>query len=124
MDNKKKDTPIIETLADVIKEIVYLKKNTKTRNLFFEKIGDLKPKSCIVKFGLTIGKEIGFDCFFEKNGEGDIFTEIEKGIPNPNEIKFFLYGLNPEKFHFNPDMVIDDQTPNILYVSFKLKNDA
>ena len=80
-----------EKLADVLKEIIYTKRNTKNRNQFLEAIKDLKPASCIVKIGWRSGSAISFDCFFEKNGKGDVFEEFEKGVENPNETTYFIY---------------------------------
>jgi len=113
-------TPITETLADVIKQIFEHKRNTKARNLFVEATKNLKPASCKVKVGWRSGESIGFVCIFEKNGDSEIFTEIEKGIENKNEIKHFIYGLNPKIFHFNPIMSVDEFKPNQHFIEFKL----
>ncbi len=113
-----------EHLADVLKQIIYTKRNTKHRNQFLEAVKDLKPASCTVKIGWQSGSAIAFNCIFEKNGDGEIFTEIEKGVENPHEITYFIYGLNPKVFHFYPKMVFDELKPNTFYVRFKLKKDA
>ena len=117
-------TPITETLADVIKQIFEHKRNTKARNLFVEATKNLKPASCKVKVGWRSGSAVSFDCLFEKNGNGEIFAEIEKGIENKNEIKYFIYGLNPKIFHFYPEMTFDELKPNHLFLAFKLKRDG
>jgi len=112
-----------EKLSDVLRQIIYQRQNTKNRKLFLEATKDLKPASCKVKIGWRSGSAIAFNCIFEKNGDGDVLTEIEKGVENANEIVYFIYGLNPKIFHFYPDMVFDELKPNIFYFRFKLKKD-
>ncbi len=114
------ETPIHETLSDVIKQVLYKKRNKKARKLFLQATKKLKPDSCIVKVGWRSGEYISFDCYFEKNGKNEIFAEIEKGIKNHDEIKHFIYGLNPKVFHYNPKMIFDEIKPNQLYLAFKL----
>ncbi len=118
------ETPIHETLSDVIKQVVYKKRNKKARKLFLQATTELKPDSCIVKIGWVSGKYISFNCYFEKNGNSEIFNEIEKGVENQNEIKSFIYGLNPKIFQFYPKMTFDEIKPNQLYLRFKLKRNV
>lgn len=113
-----------EKLADVLKQILQTKRNTKARNAFMAAIGNFKPASCAVKIGWKSGAAISFDCVFEKNGNGDVFEEIEKGIENSNEIVYFIYGLNPKVFYYNPQFTYDELKPDKFFISFKLKRDA
>jgi len=113
-----------ESLAEVLQQVVYAKRNTKHRNLFLEAIKDLKPAGCEVKIGWTSGSDIAFDCLFYKHGDSDIFDAIEKGVDNADEIVFFIYGLNPKVFHFYPDMAFDELKPDTFFLRFKLKRDA
>jgi len=78
MNNEHK-TPESESLAELIGEIFNSKKNTKVRNLFNESIKYIKPAGCKVKIGWRSGKEIGFNCLFDKNGTLDIFEAVEAG---------------------------------------------
>ncbi len=114
------ETPIQETLSDVIKQVLNKKRNKKARKLFTKATKDLKPANCVVKIGWITGDSIGFVCMFKKKGQGEIFSEIEKGIKNPDEIKHFIYGLNPKIFHFNPKMFFDEIKSNQLFLEFKL----
>ncbi len=88
-----------------------------------EKLADV-PSNCSVKIGWKSGSAISFDCVFEKNGAGDVFEEIEKGIENAGEIVFFIYGLNPKVFYYNPQLTFDELKPGKFFISFKLKRDA
>jgi len=117
-------TAVKESLSDVIKQVLYKKRNSKDKELFLASVKDLKPASCKVKVGWHSGNAIDFACYFEKNGESEIFTEMEKGIENPEEIKHFIYGLNPKVFQFYPEMTFDELFPNQLFISFKLKRDG
>lgn len=117
METKK---PEKERLAEVINEIFNAKQNTKTRKLFAEHVKDLKPAACQVRIGWRSGKEIGFNCLFEKNGTDDVFDAVEKGIENADEIKYFIYGLNPKKFQFLPETFVDELYPGKCFLIFKL----
>ncbi len=114
------ETPIVENLSDIIKQVLDEKRNTKARKQFLKATKNLKPASCKVKVGWRSGSGIVFTCLFVKDGNGELFTEIEKGIENVNEIKHFIYGLNPKKFHFNPKLVFDELKPNQFFIEFKL----
>ena len=114
------ETAIKENLADVIRQVLEKKRNKKARKLFQKAVKGLKPASCKVKVGWRSGEYISFDCLFKKGNSGEIFTEIEKDIENAGEIKHFIYGLNPKKFHFNPKMVFDELKPNHFFLAFKL----
>lgn len=109
-----------ERLANVIAGIFAEEQNKKARNKFLDATDELHPASCKVKIGWIAGESITFNCTFEKNGNGEIFEEIEKGIENPNEILHFIYGLNPRTFHFLPETKVDECKPNHLFLIFKL----
>ncbi len=94
-------------------------RNRTAKKHFLEVTKDLKPKSCSVKTGWVAGKYISISCKFAKNGEGDLFKELVKGMQNKVEDLYFIYGLYPEKFHFNPKFFLDE--PEYLSLSFKLE---
>ncbi len=97
-------------------------RNRKARKNFLELTKDLKPKSCEVKIGWVAGEYISFACKFYKNGEGDIFKEIVKGWQNKVEDLYFLYGLYPDVFHFNPKFYYD--SPEYITICFKFEKEG
>ncbi len=94
-------------------------RNRKAKREFLELTKDLKPKNCEVKIGWVAGKYIFFACKFFKDGEGDVFKEIIKGWKNKVEDLYFLYGLYPDIFEFDPKFFYD--CPEYRTICFKFK---
>jgi len=120
MQNEIANNDIEAKLQDTILKIMTSYRNRTAYKKFLDITKDLKPKSCKVFTGWVSGNYISFDCIFEKNGEGEIIKEIVKGMKNKVEDLNFIYGLNPQKFYFNPIMVVEEQEN--LYVGFQLMN--
>ncbi len=110
-------------LEEILTEIIFAKNNKKTAKLLFDKIKDLKFKNCIIRTGFVSGQYISFDCLCQKNGEDEIIKAIVKGMENKERDLYFMMGLNPKIFHFNPDFICDYEEDK-FYVGFKFeKND-
>ena len=82
-------------------------------------IKDLRPKNCIVNFGWGSGKDIVFNLVYEKNGQGNPYDEFINGIKEKAEAYYFIMGLDPPVFHFNPRYAVSDEKYSMLM--FKLK---
>ncbi len=116
--------PEQETLQQVLNELLHIKRNAKMRTLFLAATEGLKPKNCSVKIGWKSGTAINFHFKFAKGGTETVFSAIEKGIENANEIKYFIYGLNPKIFQFHPELCFDEIEPGYFFLSFTLLRDA
>lgn len=112
--------PETEKLSDIIRQVFEYRGNAKARKLFLEATKGIQPAFCKVKIGWKSGSDIVFNCMFTKNGSMDIFEAVEKGIENKEAIKYFIYGLNPKKFHFLPETVVHDAQPDTVFLIFKL----
>ncbi|HAN77279.1 MAG TPA: hypothetical protein DCQ31_05640, partial [Bacteroidales bacterium] len=113
-----------ESLQDVLLQIINLKRNANAKALFLQATENFAPTSCSVKVGWKSGSAINFHCKFVKNGTGTALSAIENGIENANEIKHFIYGLNPKIFRFYPELAIDEIEPNCFFLSFTLLRNA
>jgi len=114
-------TDIDGQLETIIRDVFMAYRNRKARKNFLEVTKDLNPQSCFVKTGWRSGEYFFFACKFTKNGEGDIFKEIVKGMPEKVENLHFLYGLNPKIFHFEPLFFLDE--PEHFSLAFKLERE-
>jgi len=112
-------TEILTKLTIVFNEIFSLERNHGTFQIWDETIKNIHPKSCDTRESWVTGKEISFDCKFTKNGSGNVLEEIVKGIQNKTEVLHFLYGLNPDVFHFNPESKIE--TDEYIFIRFILR---
>lgn len=90
--------------------------------MFNEALLQLKAKYCIVKSGCRSGEDIDFLLAFEKGGTENLFDLFIKNIPNAEFRYGVIFGLNPEKFHYNPKYTIEDNTH--YFVKFKLINNG
>jgi len=108
-------------LETLLKKVFTSYRNRTAYKHFLEVTEDLKFKVIIVKTGWVSGQYISFDCKFEKNKNGEIINEIINGMQNKIEDLYFIYGLNPNIFHFNPEFVIDND--KTLYFRFKLQKE-
>jgi len=115
-----KDIDIL--LENEIKDVMLLDKNDEARENFLRITKDLKPQKCDIKAGWVSGKYISFTCRFTKNGESEIFKEIVKGIRQKDKEHFlyFMFGLSPDIFQFNPKFILDEN--EFLYLTITLKN--
>ncbi len=114
-----KEKNVVKQLESIINELLHAERNKTASQAFYEATKDLKPKSCSVKTGWVSGKYISFDCKCEKNGKSEVVKEIVKGMSKKVEDMYFIFGLNPDIFHFNPDFVVNE--PDYLYFRFKLQ---
>ncbi len=112
-------TDIDGQLETLLLNVFNAYRNRKAKKQFLEVTKDLKPKSCKTYVGWRAGEYMSFTCKFVKNGEGDIFKEIVKGWENKVEDLYFLYGLYPNIFHFEPLFFLDE--PEQFSLSFKLE---
>jgi len=106
-------------LETLLKKVFTSYRNRTAYKHFLEVTKDLKPQKCMVKTGWRAGKYISIYCKFTKNGNGDIFKEIIKGWTNKLEDLYFLYGLYPEIFHFDPLFILEES--ECFHLSFKLQ---
>jgi len=105
-------------LIEQLNKVLNSKKNKAAAKLFFDAVKDLKPKNSIIKTGFVSGEYIVFNCKFEKNGDGEIITEIVNGMENKERDLFFMMGLDPKKFLFFPDFFIN--ATDYFFFCFKL----
>ena len=119
MEQKIDKTDIEGQLTTLITNVINSYRNRTAKKHFYNAINGLKPKSCLVKCGWRAGEYFSVVCKFEKNGESDVLQEIIKNFPDKTENLYFLYGLYPEVFSFDPLYVLDE--PNFLTLSFKLQ---
>ncbi len=117
--NTEKEEIIIKNLSQDIKRIMTMDRNKENYAKFQNTIKDLKPKKCIVKFGWASGKAIGFTLIYEKDGNGNPYNEFIEGIEDKAEAFYFIMGLAPTIFHFNPRYTVSDHQYSMLF--FKLK---
>jgi hypothetical protein len=116
MEQKEKDKT--QELIEVIREIINLPENAEAKQNFEALTNQYKYKSCDTGFGWGSGVSIQFVCKFEKDGEGEALETLVEGLKTIVEPLYFIYGLNPKNFHFNPAFKLDEA--NILALSFKL----
>ncbi len=119
--NTEKEEIIKKNLSQDIKKIMTMDRNKENYAKFQNTIKDLKPKKCIVKFGWASGKYISFSLIYEKNGKRNPFDEFIEGIEDKEETYYFINGLHPTIFHFNPISIVNNKTH--LMFMFKLKRD-
>ncbi len=105
-------------LRKTIKEIIDLPENAEAKVNFERITGQYNYKSCDTRIGWRSGKTIEFVVKFTKNGTDDALTSIINGFTDISEPLYFIYGLNPKIFHFNPLFKSDEE--NTLSLSFKL----
>ena len=117
----EKEKTIQEKLSEDIKRIMTLAHNKENYNKFQNTIKGLKPKKCIVKSGWVSGENIDFALIYEKNGTNKPFDEFIKGIEDKAKAYYFIMGLNPTFFHFNPITVVNDE--QYLMLMLKLIRD-
>ncbi len=116
--NTEKEEIIKKNLSQDIKRIMTMDRNKENYAKFQNTIKDLKPKKCIVKFGWASGEYISFSLIYEKNGKRNPFDEFIEGIEDKEETYYFINGLCPTIFHFNPMYAVSDKKYSML--TFKL----
>ena len=117
--NADKEQSIKKSLSEDIKKIMTSDKNKKNYKAFQETVKNLQAQSCIVKFGWESGTTIEFTLVYKKGGNGNPHDEFIEGIEDKKEAYYFIMGLNPDIFHFNPKYTINDK--KYLMLMFKLK---
>ena len=111
-------TDIEGQLETIILKVFNNYRNRTAKKHFLEVTKDLKPENCTVSSCWRAGKYFSLICKFKKNGDGDIFKELVKGMQDKSENLYFLYGLYPNVFEFDPLFVLDE--PEYFSLSFKL----
>jgi hypothetical protein len=117
MEQKEKDKT--QELIEVIRKIINLSENAEAKQNFEALTNQYKYKTCDTGFGWGSGIDIDFVCKLEKGGEGEPVQTIVEGLKEIFQPLYFIYGLNPKVFHFNPLFKLDEG--NYLCLVFKLK---
>ena len=117
-----KELSIKKSLSEFIKKIMTSTANKKNYKAFQDTVKNLHPKSCIVKFGWKSGTAINFTLAYEKGGNGEPYNEFIEGIKDKKKAYYFIVGLEPKIFHFNPITVAN--IDNYLILMFKLKRNG
>ncbi len=115
----KDDEYYKKELSEDIMKIMLADRNKESYARFKKTLKGLKAQKCIVRNGWTSGKSIGFTLAFEKYGEGEPFNEFIDGIEDKSNVHYFITGLQPEIFHYNPRYSVNNETHSMLM--FKLK---
>lgn len=121
-ENKLSSEEIDAHLENILNKLLQSEKNKEISQVFFETLKNLKPKSCETKTGWVSGKYISFSCKCEKNGNSTVIKEIVAGMKYKTEDLYFIFGLAPDTFHFNPKFILDE--PEHFYFSFKLERSS
>ena len=108
-------------LIEIFHEIINLPENIETKQLFLNATSKYKYKSCDTRIGWASGIGINIVCKLDKFGKNECIDTIVDGIEDIAEPLFFILGLNPKIFHFNPQTVID-QEQNMFFMFKFLKN--
>jgi len=106
-------------LLQVITEIIDLPQNAEAKHHFEELTNQYLYKASDTRIGWRSGEGISFVVKMEKGGELKGMEAIIKGIANITEPLYFMYGLNPKIFHFNPKFKLDEG--DFLSLSFKFE---
>lgn len=109
---------IRERLSEYILEIMSEEQNKENYEKFKNTINDLKVKNCIVKYGWCSGQDIQFSLIFEKGGDINCYDAFIEGIDAAPKVYYFLMGLFPERFHFNPITVVNTEERLMLMIKF------
>lgn len=99
---------IKEKLTKELERIFNLDTNKLNYSEFKSILHNLYAKDCQVKTGWVSGEYISFACNFIKEGNSNPIDLIVDGIENISEVYYFICGLNPEVFHFNKKMILDE----------------
>ncbi len=117
-----KELSIKKSLYEDIKKIMTSERNRKNYIAFQDTVKDLHPENCIVKFGWESGTTIEFTLAYKKGGNSEPYNEFIEGIEDKAHAYYFIMGLNPDIFHFNPITVAN--IDNYLILMFKLKRNG
>jgi len=119
MDANELVTDYNVLISNKIKDILLLDNNRYAAEKFWEILGTIKPKSCIVKYGWFAGEAIDFLLAFEKEGSEQPFELFIENIDNKPEVFGFISGLNPAFFYIKHNKAVDSDTHIFIDIRFK-----